>query len=50
FQKNYKSLFLELVDIALVNSYIVYTELWEKTKKKKDSHHAFLLKLQLTTD
>ncbi|ETM48566.1 hypothetical protein L914_06906, partial [Phytophthora nicotianae] len=37
-------------DIALVNSYIVYTELWEKTKKKKDSHYAFLLELhsQLT--
>ncbi|GMG17466.1 unnamed protein product [Phytophthora fragariaefolia] len=46
FQKYYKSLFLGLIDIALVNAYIVYTdELWEKNKKRKDSHYTFMLQL-----
>ncbi|OWZ21353.1 hypothetical protein PHMEG_0004115 [Phytophthora megakarya] len=45
FNKYYKSLFLGLVDMALVNAYIVYRRLWEK-KKRKSSHFIFLAKLQ----
>ncbi|EGZ25318.1 hypothetical protein PHYSODRAFT_449404, partial [Phytophthora sojae] len=44
FTKYYKSLFLGLVDMALVNAYIVYKKLCER-KPHKDSHFNFLAKL-----
>ncbi|KAI9984978.1 hypothetical protein PInf_004282 [Phytophthora infestans] len=45
FQKYYKSLFLGVVDMAVVNAYIVHAHVWEKERKKKMSHYSFLTTL-----
>ncbi|KAJ8569568.1 hypothetical protein ON010_g5693 [Phytophthora cinnamomi] len=44
FNKYYKSPFLGLIDMALVNAYIIYKHLWEK-KSHKRSHFNFLARL-----
>lgn len=44
FNKYYKGLFLGLLDMALVNAYIVHRHLWEK-RPKKNSHFEFLAQL-----
>ena len=46
FQKYYKSLFLGLVDMALVNCYISHTEFSQKNGKVPMDHHTFLNELQ----
>ncbi|KAG3243500.1 hypothetical protein PI124_g11686 [Phytophthora idaei] len=45
FPKFYKSLFLGLVDMAVVNAYIVHSHMWEERRKKKLSHNVFLARL-----
>ncbi|ETN22011.1 hypothetical protein PPTG_20871 [Phytophthora nicotianae INRA-310] len=45
FNKYYKGLFLGLVDMALVNAYILHRHIWEKTKKRRNSHFEFLAAL-----
>jgi hypothetical protein len=51
FQKYYKSIFLGLVDMALVNAYIVHRDVSKKNKKKALTHYDFMLQLsqELTT-
>ncbi|KAE9075536.1 hypothetical protein PF010_g24262 [Phytophthora fragariae] len=42
FKKYYHSLFLGLVDIAIINAYITHIAISEKRKKRKMSHYDFL--------
>ena len=45
-KKYYKALFLGLVDMALVNAFIVYKCYFQKMKERPPSHADFLLQLQ----
>lgn len=44
FDKSFKSLFLGIADMDLVNTHIIYWRLWEK-KPQKSSPFRFLAKL-----
>ena len=46
FQKYYKSLFLGLVDMALVNCYIIHNLVNASKKKPSKDHFSFLNELQ----
>ncbi|DAZ92780.1 TPA: hypothetical protein N0F65_000339 [Lagenidium giganteum] len=47
FQKYYKSLFIGLLDVALVNAFIVHKKYCEQHHIKTPSHHEFLSKLHV---
>ncbi|KAG3206503.1 hypothetical protein PC128_g729 [Phytophthora cactorum] len=47
YKKYYKGLFLGLVDLAIINAYIVYNAARVATNKPKMSHVKFLKRLHL---
>lgn len=45
-KKYYKAVFLGLVDIAIVNAYVVYRDVQKARGAKQDTHAQFLMQLQ----
>ncbi|POM74596.1 Hypothetical protein PHPALM_8426 [Phytophthora palmivora] len=45
-KKYYKAIFLGLVDVAIVNAYVVYREIQKKRGARQNTHAEFLMQLQ----